>query len=270
MKTSHVVTALLPAALLVCAGAAAAQSTVQAGQTVSGRLEASDSRMDDDSYFDLWRYRGKRGERLTVTLRSGHFDAYLAFGRMEAGRFVPLDADDDGAGGTDSRLEVTLPDEGEYAIRANTLFGGKTGAYTLQVEPGGTAPSTPVRTRSDDPLGAIHSSGRIRAGQTVSGALDASDPVTFDDTHYDDWIYEGKRGERLTLTLRSGAFDSYLQFGRLVNGKFSYIGAQDDGAGGNDSLMAVTLEEDGEYVLRVNTLFDATGPYTLRVESDRP
>ena len=31
-------------------------------------------------------------------------------------------------------LEVTLPSDGEYVIRANAFSAGETGAYTLRVE----------------------------------------------------------------------------------------------------------------------------------------
>jgi hypothetical protein len=52
---------------------------------------------------------------------------------MEGGSFIPIESNDDGAGGTDSRLELTLPDTGTYVIRANSLYGGSRGAYTLRL-----------------------------------------------------------------------------------------------------------------------------------------
>ena len=35
---------------------------IAAGQTISGRLDTSDGRLTDDSYFDLYEYRGQAGE----------------------------------------------------------------------------------------------------------------------------------------------------------------------------------------------------------------
>lgn len=263
----HLRSLLLPlAALLLLAGTAAAQSSIRAGQTVSGRLGGSDPTMADDSFYDLWSYRGTQGERVKVTLRSDAFDAYLAVGRMVNGRFQEIAEDDDGAGGTDAQVVLTLPEDGAYAIRANTLFGGKTGTYTLALETGATGAETPTgEVERGSGLSLHPSPGRIRTGQAVSGRLEASDPTTFDGTAYDDFIYSGKRGERLAITLRSDAFDTYLQLGRVEDGKFEYIGAEDDGAGGTDSLYEVTLPESGEYVIRANTLFEAFGPYRVEV-----
>lgn len=275
----HLRSLLLPLAALVAgaacatapapagAGTAAAQSSLRAGQTVSGHLGGSDPTMGDDSFYDLWSYRGRAGERVKVTLRSDDFDSYLAVGRMVNGRFEEIAEDDDGAGGSDAQVVLTLPESGVYAIRANTLFGGKTGAYTLALETGVTDPETPSgEVAAGAGLSSLHPSpGRIRAGQTVSGRLEQSDPTTFDGTAFDDFIYSGKAGERLAITLRSDAFDSYLQLGKVVDGRFEYIGAEDDGAGETDSLYEITLPETGDYVIRPNTLFAGHGPYTLEV-----
>ncbi|HEX2092004.1 MAG TPA: hypothetical protein VHG28_06355, partial [Longimicrobiaceae bacterium] len=113
---------LLGAALLAVApGLAAAQRTISVGQTVSGRLEASDPTLSDNSYYDEYVYTARAGERLTITLRSSDFDAYLNWGRRNGSTFESVDTDDDGAGGTDSQLQVTVGSAGTYVIRANSL-----------------------------------------------------------------------------------------------------------------------------------------------------
>jgi len=262
MLRTLLLSASLPALLL--AGTAAAQGPLRPGQTHSGTLSSSDAKAEDNSFYDVWTYSGKRGQTVTFTLRSADFDAYLAIGRIQDGRFVPLDSDDDSGGGKDARLEVTLPEDGEYAIRANTLSAGETGSYTLFAQEGAT--SGVVRASvgsSDGGIGPVTAVGTLRPGQTGSGALEDTDPRTFDGTSYDDWTYAGKRGEEVAVTLRSGAFDAYLMFGKLEDGRFSYVQAEDDGAGGNDSLLKVTLPTDGTYVFRVNTLFQGKGPYTI-------
>ncbi|HEV2146544.1 MAG TPA: hypothetical protein VGR37_03930 [Longimicrobiaceae bacterium] len=242
---------------------------IRVGQTVSGSLDRTDPRLDDQSYYDLWSFQGRAGQAVSATLRSSAFDAFLVLGRTDGESFEEIASDDDGAGGSDARVSTTLPASGTYVLRANSLQGSKTGAYTLQLAEG-PASGAGAAARSTTPSSAgstVHPQARpIRAGQTVRAALTDGDPVTFDNTHYQDWIYSGKRGERLVITLRSAAFDSYLQFGRRAGGRFEYIGAQDDGAGGNDSLMAIALPEDGDYVLRVNTLHAGTGAYSLTVE----
>ena len=127
---------------------------------------------------------------------------------------------------------------------------------------------TAAAMTSEGGIGAFTPAGVLRPGESGSGTLEDTDPKSFDGTLYDDWTYTGKRGERLSVTLRSAAFDAYLLFGRLEEGRFSYIRAEDDGAGGNDSLLEVTLPADGTYVFRVNTLFAGKGPYTLSLKPD--
>lgn len=152
------------------------------------------------------------------------------------------------------------------------LLAGTAGAQG-PVRPGqtqsqqGTSPAV-VRAAldtSEGGIGALAPVGVLRPGESGSGTLEDADPKTFDGTFYDDWTYAGKRGERLSVTLRSTDFDAYLLFGRLEKGRFSYIRAEDDGAGGNDSLYEVTLPADGQYVLRANTLFAGHGAYTIQV-----
>src|SRR5688572_22150111 len=69
------------------------------GETVQGRLEASDPLLTDGARYELYLYRGQAGELLTLTLRSAEFDSFLSGGRIEGASFVSEATDDDGAGG---------------------------------------------------------------------------------------------------------------------------------------------------------------------------
>lgn len=240
---------------------------IRVGQTVTGSLGASDPKLGDNSYYDLWTFTARPGDGVTATLRSSDFDAFLVLGRMKGDEFEEIESDDDSGGGNDARVGATLTEAGTYTLRVNTLFGNQTGSYRLELA-SGVAPDAQETDKPASGAGStVHPQARpIRAGQTVTGTLSERDPVTFDGTHFQDWIFSGKKGDRIVITLRSDAFDSYLQFGRREGGSFSYINAEDDGAGGNDSLLATTLPEDGDYVLRVNTLHKATGAYSLMVE----
>ncbi len=235
---------------------AAAQQTITLGQTVRGRIEASDPMLEDGSHYDIWNYRGRAGERITITLRSSDFDADLAFGKMNGGQCGDdCENDDDGAGGTDSRVTVTLSSAGTYQIRANTLEGGETGAYTLEVQ--AAAPAPPVR-----------SSGNIAVGQTVRGTLDSSDPQADDQSYYDIWTFRGTAGQKITITLRSSDFDAYLGWGRMSGSDWQHMESDDDGAGGTDARLEVTVGQTGVYAIRANTLSGGeTGAYTLEVQA---
>ena len=100
-------------------------------------MRQGDELLDDDSFADTWRFQGRAGQQLEVTLRSAAFDAYLVVGRLKNGTFSTIESDDDGAGDTDSKVSLTLDTSGEYLVRANTLFKNKTGRYTLLVAEAG-------------------------------------------------------------------------------------------------------------------------------------
>jgi hypothetical protein len=109
---------------------------IRPGPAVQGELTEDDAQAEDDSYYDLYVYQGHAGEDVTISLSSQDFDTFLVVGRIVAGEFEALDTNDDGPAGTDSFLRLTLPADGDYVIRANSLSGGETGAYTLRITRG--------------------------------------------------------------------------------------------------------------------------------------
>jgi hypothetical protein len=258
----------LGAALLAAPGTLAAQRSIQAGQTVNGRLEASDPKLEDNSYYDEYTYTGRPGERITITLRSGDFDTYLAWGRRSGSTFTSEGTDDDGAGGTDSQLTVTVGSGGSYVIRANSLAANSTGAYTLSVQSGGGGPTPQPQPQPGGNQPRAGGTGTISAGQTVNGTLSASDGKLSDNSYFDDYTYTGRPGEQIIITLRSSTFDTYLVWGRGSGSAFRADTTDDDGAGGTDSQLRVTVGSGGTYTIRANSLAAATtGAYTLAVQS---
>lgn len=233
------------------------------GQTVQGELSSSDTRLSDDSYADYYAFDGRAGQRVRVTLHSQAFDSYMVFGRLSGSQFTSLESNDDGGGGQDSQVTYTLPDDGTYAVRANTLRARQTGAYSIGLELVGSGGSGSGSGGSSG----VSTGTAVGLGQTVRGALDASDNRMGDGSYYQDFIYHGQAGERITVTLRATGFDAYLKFGRMLDGNYRELGSDDDGAGGTDSRLTITLPDSGDYVIRANTLFkDKTGPFTVTVE----
>lgn len=250
---------LLPALLLLfglhAAPVSAQPVPIQAGQTISGSLQPGDGELVDDSYFDLYEYRGQPGESLVVTLRSSDFDAYLQGGPADGLDLDVADEDDDGAGGTDARMSVTIGSTGIYRIRANSYGGGQTGSYTLAVT-------------SDRPAASSNGAVQLSAGQSVSGALDTSDRILTDDSYFDLYEYRGQAGETITVTLRSSDFDTFLQGGPPAGDQVDVQETDDDGAGGTDSRITATLGSSGVYQIRANSLSAGeTGSYTISLES---
>jgi serine protease Do len=116
------------------ASSGAAPSTIRVGQpAVQGALERGDAAFDDGGYFDLYSFTARRGQRLTITLRSDDFDAYvrLAYARS-ADDLDWVGEDDDGGLGTNARLSVTAPEDGEYWIAVSS-YDEEPGGYELAV-----------------------------------------------------------------------------------------------------------------------------------------
>ena len=245
--------ALVAGGVLMAALPAAAQSVIRPGETVGGSLTASDRRLDDGSSYDCFRLQAAAGERISVTLRSNAFDAYLAVveGR-DCATGDSVETDDDGGGGTDSLIRVTLG-AGPYSIRANSLTEGEAGAYTLSVEALASLPS--VR-----PL-------LIGASEMLEGDLAEGDAIADDDSFFDCYAFDARAGQTATIAMLSEEFDAYLSLheGEMCD---SQIDSNDDGFDdGTDALIEHRFERTGRYSFRANSLGSGdTGAYGLVFE----
>lgn len=228
--------------------------SISFGATEEGALADTDNEDEESGkFYDEYVFRGRTGQRVEVAMASEEFDTYLTLGRLDGCDYEELATDDDGGEDTDSRLRYTLEEDGDYVIRA-TAFSEGEGPYTLT-----------LRER----VVAERVSQAITAGETMSSELDEDDPtLESDDSYYETWTYQGRVGERLRISMESDEFDTYLAIGRMVGGEWEEIASMDDGGEGTNSLLEVTLEQDGEYVIRANSYTaEETGEYTLRVES---
>ncbi|MBD2115168.1 MULTISPECIES: tetratricopeptide repeat protein [Cyanophyceae] len=107
----------------------AQQTTVRTPQTVEGHLDQNSNQLDDGSYYATHAFEGMAGEVLTIELTSENFDTYLTLvGPDEA----TIAENDDGAGGTNSQIVVTLPITGTYNLIASSFEAGQTGQYQLE------------------------------------------------------------------------------------------------------------------------------------------
>jgi hypothetical protein len=107
----------------------------------------------------------------------------------------------------------------------------------------------------------------LTLGQSVTGSLDATDPKLPDSSHFDQWTYDGRQGERIQITLESPEFDAYLILGRQGGAGIESVAEDDDGAGETNARITAELPADGTYLILANSYAEgATGAYTLRVE----
>jgi hypothetical protein len=104
----------------------------------------------------------------------------------------------------------------------------------------------------------------IAPGKTVNGVLEAGDNVmTTDDTYFDANILPVFSGRTYRISLTSSDFDAYLLMSDFVTGET----ADDDDSGpGTDSMLMLTAEGDGFFVVGANSLAKNTGRYTLEVD----
>jgi uncharacterized protein YkwD len=97
-----------------------------------GTLEEGDSVIPNDgSFYDSYPIEGSAGDSFTITLESQDFDTFLAIMDRE-GNIIEQNDDVDEQD-SNSRLEITLPDDGTYSVIVNAYEQQGTGNYVLTV-----------------------------------------------------------------------------------------------------------------------------------------
>lgn len=241
-----------------------ADTEIQVGQTITGRLESTDPVLYDGKRYDAWTFRGRSGDRVSITMGSDEFDAYLTLLQNRDGQLVPLRHDDDGAGGTDSRVYLNVVQDAEYVIYASAFSNTATGSYTLAVEP-----TRVLEHSAEEVLALAGEYASLSIGAEVTGTLTSESPVLIDQSAYGAWSFEGHAGEVFDVEMVAEDFDAYLQVGR--EGGASFLGSDDDGADGTNSLLNFELPEDGRYVFIASAFGrEAAGDYTLRMRAGEP
>ena len=222
------------------------------GRSVEGEISDDSAQGSSGGRFDAYRFSGEEGQRVQVTMRSGDFDTYVEIGSAE-GEFSALAFDDDGLGeGLNSRLNFTIPETGDYIVRAQPLGGSARGLYALELTDRGPAPVA----------------GSIMVGATVRGSLTEADSMAAgDSSYYDDYRFEVQEGDRLRLTMVSNEFDAFLALGEGLAEDFVLINSDDDSLSDTNSLIEHEFDEAGWYTLRANSYSpNATGAYVITIE----
>jgi hypothetical protein len=219
------------------------------GQTVEHEITDSDPLNDDGRRYDGYSFSGVAGQRVQITMRSGDFDSYLEIGKA-GDTFEVLGSDDDGLReGVDSRLNFTLPDDGDYVVRAMPLGTEADGLYSLELVDKGPRPNP----------------GSLLIGTTARGQLTDADSMDDSGTYYDDWTFQAKEDEELELIMVSNELDSMVSVGRLGDdGEFRALASDDDGLVDVHAKLEWTVPDDGIYVVRAQSFApNQTGAYAL-------
>ena len=97
-----------------------------------GTLEEGDNVIPNDgSFYDSYPIEGSAGDSFTITLESQDFDTFLAIMDRE-GNIIEKNDDVDEQD-SNSRLEITLPDDGTYSVIVNAYEQQGKGNYVLTV-----------------------------------------------------------------------------------------------------------------------------------------
>ncbi len=225
------------------------------GEAMSGVLAETDPALDDGkgAYYDLYRITARKGQRLVIEMTApGDLDSFVGVGRMIGDSLNIEESDDDGGGEKNARLRFTVKEDGTYIIRAQALEVNSTGTYTLKVAERVARPTVIANLAANVP---------------TTGELTDTDDEAEDGSLFDLYRITVRAGEKVTVTMRSSAVDSYLVLGQLADGEWTQIAYDDDGAGGNHAKLEHTFEVAGQYLIRANTVgAGKTGTYTIRLD----
>lgn len=234
------------------------------GASLQGEIGESDPRDDNDRGYDAFTFSGVEGQRIQAIMRSGDFDTFLQIGKA-GGEFTALASDDDGLmEGTDSRLTFTLPEDGDYVLRALPLGSEGKGLYALELADRGPQPQP----------------GSILVGSTAWGTLSETDATTNSnsdpdayrltprESHYDAYRVTLREDEKLLITMVSNDVDSFVVIGREKDdGEFEILGSDDDGLTDTHAKLEWTAPSDGTFEIRAGAYQQGqTGTYALTVE----
>jgi hypothetical protein len=231
---------------------------------VSGSLAAGDCTIadlginpEDASFVDLYRIMLPTAGYVTVQMNSAAFDTYLWI--VDAALMGLEASDDDGGGGSNSRISLVRLEAGPHLILANSFFAGAAGPYTLTVQFDLTGnPECLVQT--EIPRTAI-AHGSLSSTDCTLTQLGVD--VT-DGSFIDQYRVTLPRPGPLSIELRSAAFDAFLWvFDETLTNLLAF---DDDGTGTTDSLISDLDLPAGPYVILANSLtVGETGSYTLTV-----
>ena len=199
------------------------------GAVINATLGSGDNVLRaDNSYFDLYTFQGRAGQQVRIDMASQQIDSYLILLGPNGNEVAQ---DDDRGGRGNASLVATLPASGTYLIIANSSEGRQAGAYRLRAmaAAGGDRYQT--------------SQNRLLMRQ--AGILGRGAKVLSDGSLFQEYSFQGRAGQPLTIALASPDFDTYLI---LVDQNGRKIAENDNISRSNpNSQMSVTLPRTGVY-----------------------
>jgi hypothetical protein len=245
----------------------ASANSISLGQIASGDLRQGDEALQSGEFADRFTFNGVAGQRVRISMVSPDIDSYLMLispnGNQE-------ENDDAAAGVTDSRLDAVLSEDGPYTIVATSYRPEESGSYSLSVYDlaregtslaASTSPSRPTGPTTGPALTTPANAIALTADRPANGQLAAGDTRLQSGEFTDVYTFQGRRGQRATISLTSTQFDPYLIL-RHPDGQ--QVDNDDGGDGSLNSQISLILPQDGLYQVTATSFQPGeSGPYTL-------
>jgi hypothetical protein len=128
---------------------------------------------------------------------------------------------------------TVAPTTGTYTLVVSAYSEGRSGGRYSVALATAAAPAGPGQV------------AQIAPGQRLSGRLEEGDHQRGGGGYEDEWEFDARAGQDVTVEMRSGAFDTYLE---LRDPRDRIVAENDDGLGeGTDSFLMAHLREAGRY-----------------------
>jgi hypothetical protein len=189
----------------------------------------------------IWTFDGTASQVVSVVLTPGNeqFDAILDLYGPDGRRLAALDEGFSGDPEVISGLE--LPVTGEYSIHVRS-FADSGGSYSLSLDEGG-----------EDTLN-FYDAGDLAYGDVKEEALRANEAHA--------WFFEGKMGDEVVIEVVP--LDEILDLDVwLLDSEVNRLAEEDDFLAGEAEMLAMTLPQDGQYLVMVRDYFGEPGGYEI-------
>ncbi|KAB8320544.1 trypsin-like serine protease [Tolypothrix campylonemoides VB511288] len=101
------------------------------GQVLQAALKKGDRTLPNNSYFHIYVFEGKAGQQVTIEMDSKQIDSNLYLLLPAKEKLIAAN-DDISPNNFNSRLTVTLPENGVYYLLVNAFEGRESGTYSLR------------------------------------------------------------------------------------------------------------------------------------------
>jgi len=215
-------------------------------QSISN-AQTIDARIDPPNEDDTYTFAGTQGQVAVITMDrtdASQLDSYIEL-------FGPtglVGYDDDSAGSLNSRMEMILPQTGNYRILAHSYAHNTAGAYRIRM------------TLSAAPSGDGDDGRWLSLGQSLAGTVT---PSSDRDTYY----FSAVAGRTISLRMnkRVSTLDSYLE---LYDPAGTKIAENDDSGGDLNSWLVASLPSAGNYRIVARSYNgSSSGAYTIALEA---